>query len=299
MSPQKTGAFIAKLRKEADMTQQELAEKLNVTAKAISRWETGKGYPDVTILPEIAKVLNVSVNEILNGDCFSKEDAAEIAEKTILTVCHQATVDKRRKYLYVLRIILIILIVEVVLGGMYYLFEYDEHKYWDYTPRIVKPLLENDIKKIEPLTEDLGGELMITEEDFEGILVYGAGKLTLEEIEESKDFWNSWYASTHIAFKDDSYEVYVSDLCYTSIIDAWQYGWWDRQGNRYADWYGDEAAKGKPNYRYFYQFQIIKNNDSYLMSVFCNTDDFNTIFSACIDSMDKWEPVSDDANASD
>ena len=41
MSPQKTGAFIAKLRKEADMTQQELAEKLNVTAKAISRWETG------------------------------------------------------------------------------------------------------------------------------------------------------------------------------------------------------------------------------------------------------------------
>ena len=130
MSPQKTGAFIAKLRKESDMTQQELAEKLDVTAKAISRWETGKGYPDVTILPEIAKVLNVSVNEILNGDRFSKEDAAEIAEKTILTVCHQATVDKRRKYLYVLRIIVIILIVEVILGGMYYLFEYDEHKYW-------------------------------------------------------------------------------------------------------------------------------------------------------------------------
>ena len=294
MSPQKTGAFIAKLRKEFDMTQQELAEKLNVTAKAISRWETGKGYPDVTILPEIAKVLNVSVNEILNGDCFSKEDAAEIAEKTILTVCHQATVDKRRKYLYVLRIILIILIVEVVLGGMYYLFEYDEHKYWDYTPRIVKPLLENDIKKIEPLTEDLGGELMITEEDFEGILVYGAGKLTLEEIEESKDFWNSWYGSTHISFKDDSYEVYVSDLSYTSIIDAWQYGWWDRDGNRYARMYGDDAAKGKPNYRYFYMFQIIKNNDSYLMRVFCNTDDVNTVFSACVESMDKWEPVSDD-----
>lgn len=117
MSPQKTGAFIAKLRKESDMTQQELAEKLNVTAKAISRWETGKGYPDVTILPEIAKVLNVSVNEILNGDCCSKEDAAEIAEKTILTVCHQATVDKRRNLRLMITVIIISIIIFFLLCG--------------------------------------------------------------------------------------------------------------------------------------------------------------------------------------
>ncbi len=114
MSPQETGIFIANLRKEVDITQQELAQKLNVTAKAISRWETGKGYPDVTILPQISNTFNVSVNEILNGARFPKEDAAEIAEKTILTVCHQAIVNKRRN----LRLLITVSIISVIIFCM-------------------------------------------------------------------------------------------------------------------------------------------------------------------------------------
>lgn len=114
MSPQETGAFISKLRKEAGITQQELAEKLNVTAKAVSRWETGKGYPDVTILPEISKIFNVSVNEILNGNRLPKESAVEIAEKTILTVCHQAKVDKRRNF----RFLIIVSIISAIIFCM-------------------------------------------------------------------------------------------------------------------------------------------------------------------------------------
>ena len=114
MSPQETGTFIAKLRKEAGITQQELAEKLNVTAKAVSRWETGKGYPDVTFLPEISKIFNVSVNEILNGNYFPKKDAVEIAEKTILTVCYQAKADKRRN----LRLLITISIISAIIFCM-------------------------------------------------------------------------------------------------------------------------------------------------------------------------------------
>ena len=298
MSPQKTGVFIAKLRKESNMTQQELAEKLNVTAKAISRWETGKGYPDVTILPEIAKVLNVSVNEILNGEHFSKEVTAEVAEKTILTVCHQATEDRQRNRRALIRVsvitMVVLLILEVVFAGWYYLFEYDRGKPLICTPQIWKHVLEEGIQQIEPLTEDLRGELLIAEEDFEGIIIYGAGKSTSEEIEESKEYFDSQHDYTHIVFADDSYEVYVKDVWYTSIIEAWQYGWWDRHGNMYALYYGHDAAKNKPNYRYLYEFWIIKNNDSYYMRVFCNNDNANTVFSACIDSMDKWEPVSED-----
>ena len=114
MSPQETGAFIAKLRKESGITQQKLAERLNVTAKAVSRWETGKGYPDVTILPEISNIFNVSVNELLNGDRLSKEEAVEVVEKTVLTVCHQAKADKRRN----LRLLITVCIISVIIFCM-------------------------------------------------------------------------------------------------------------------------------------------------------------------------------------
>ena len=114
MSPQETGAFIAKLRKESGITQQELAERLNVTAKAVSRWETGKGYPDVTILPEISNIFNVSVNELLNGDRLSKEEAVEVVEKTVLTVCHQAKADKRRN----LRLLITVCLISVIIFCM-------------------------------------------------------------------------------------------------------------------------------------------------------------------------------------
>lgn len=61
------GQFIAKCRKEKGLTQQELAELLNVTNRAVSKWETGKGIPDVTVLIELSKVLDCSVDEILKG----------------------------------------------------------------------------------------------------------------------------------------------------------------------------------------------------------------------------------------
>lgn len=110
MSPKETGVFIADLRKEIGITQQELAKKLQVTAKAVSRWETGKGYPDVTILPKISNIFNVSVNEILNGKRCKKDEAEEIAEKTILKVCQQSEIIKRRH----LRLLLIIATISIV-----------------------------------------------------------------------------------------------------------------------------------------------------------------------------------------
>lgn len=62
-----TGRFIAELRKQKGFTQKELAEKLMVTDKAISRWETGKGLPDTSLLKPLGDVLGVSVTELLSG----------------------------------------------------------------------------------------------------------------------------------------------------------------------------------------------------------------------------------------
>lgn len=75
MDLEKIAAFIKTKRKEKKLTQGELAEKLNVTEKAISRWETGRGTPDISLLIPLSKVLGVEISDILSGS--SKEEAIE------------------------------------------------------------------------------------------------------------------------------------------------------------------------------------------------------------------------------
>ena len=74
MNLKKTGELIKLKRKELGITQEELAKKLNITEKAISRWETGRGAPDISLLIPLSKELNVSVLEILNGEKVEDEN---------------------------------------------------------------------------------------------------------------------------------------------------------------------------------------------------------------------------------
>ena len=62
------GKFISEQRKSKGLTQKELAEQLNVTDKAVSKWETGKGYPDIEILEKLSEIFCVSINDILSGE---------------------------------------------------------------------------------------------------------------------------------------------------------------------------------------------------------------------------------------
>ena len=62
------GAFIAQLRKEKNITQKELADQLHVTDKAVSKWETGKGFPDLKLMEPLAQALGISVIELMNGE---------------------------------------------------------------------------------------------------------------------------------------------------------------------------------------------------------------------------------------
>ena len=63
-----TGAVIRKLRENKKMTQEELAEKVFVSSKAVSKWETGQGFPDVSLIEPLAKALDISVIELLSGE---------------------------------------------------------------------------------------------------------------------------------------------------------------------------------------------------------------------------------------
>lgn len=84
MDNNKTGRFIAKQRKELGYNQKDLAEKLNVTDKAVSKWETGRSTPDVSMLIPLANELGVSVTEILNGEKISKENISTASNEIIV-----------------------------------------------------------------------------------------------------------------------------------------------------------------------------------------------------------------------
>lgn len=89
MEQAKVGKFIAKCRKNKNMTQAELAEKLNITDRAISKWETGKGMPDSSIMLELCNELDISVNELLSGEVIKMENYNQRAEENLLEMKKQ------------------------------------------------------------------------------------------------------------------------------------------------------------------------------------------------------------------
>ena len=68
MNQERIGKFIATVRKEQNLTQAELAEKLGITYKAVSKWECGKGLPDASIMLDLCKILHITVNDLLSGE---------------------------------------------------------------------------------------------------------------------------------------------------------------------------------------------------------------------------------------
>lgn len=82
-----TGKTIKELREKKRLTQKELAEKICVSDKTISKWETGKGLPDIGIMEELAKALGVSVAELLTGDFRKNENQSANMKKTNFYVC--------------------------------------------------------------------------------------------------------------------------------------------------------------------------------------------------------------------
>ncbi len=82
-----TGAVIKELREKNNMTQAELAEKLCVSDKAVSKWETGKGYPDISLLESIANVFGVSVTELMVGNTVNNVNVSANMQRSKFYVC--------------------------------------------------------------------------------------------------------------------------------------------------------------------------------------------------------------------
>ena len=95
----KIGKFIASCRKEQGMTQAVLAEKLGISDRAISKWETGKSMPDSGIMLELCELLKINVNELLSGDRIMAEAYDKRAEENLLAMARQKE-EKDRQLLH-------------------------------------------------------------------------------------------------------------------------------------------------------------------------------------------------------
>ena len=121
MNQEKIGRFIASCRKECGYTQASLGEKLGITDRAVSKWETGKSIPDASIMLELCNLLKISVNELLTGEHIAMENYKEKAEENLLEL--QAKEVKAQKSLFrteLVFIVIAILLVPVHLAINYY-----------------------------------------------------------------------------------------------------------------------------------------------------------------------------------
>lgn len=84
MNQLQTGRFIAQLRKEKQMTQTELGEKLGVTNKTVSRWENGNYMPDIGLLQPLCEILGITVNELISGKHMPEEEFRQSADNNLV-----------------------------------------------------------------------------------------------------------------------------------------------------------------------------------------------------------------------
>lgn len=93
----KTGKFIATLRKEKELTQEHLGEKLGVTNKTISRWENGNYMPDIEMLSLLSKEFDVSINELISGERLLLDDFKKAADNNLVTALNNSTFTLKEK----------------------------------------------------------------------------------------------------------------------------------------------------------------------------------------------------------
>ena len=117
----KIGKFIAERRKKVNLTQMQLAEKLSVTDRAVSKWETGKAMPDSSIMLELCNILKITVNDLLSGEVITMDNYNKEMQKNLLEIIKQKEqADKRLLTIeWVVGILsCIILFVPIIIGAL-------------------------------------------------------------------------------------------------------------------------------------------------------------------------------------
>ena len=109
MDQTKIGRFIAQMRKEKELTQRQLADELLISDKTVSKWETGKGLPEVSLMIPLCETLNITVNELLSGERIPEESYKEKAEEIMVDLVREREESKKKITLSVIASVIAIL----------------------------------------------------------------------------------------------------------------------------------------------------------------------------------------------
>lgn len=166
----KIGKYIAFKRKEQGLTQKQLAEKLNMSDKSVSKWERGICLPDVSVYLELCKILGISINEFLAGEDIPKETIEQKAEENII----QITKDNKNKQKYLKKIIRLLIVMLVVFIFITSIFVY---KKLTQPQNYIEPYLEKstEMQTANMLSNHPGDILLFhynSKKDFDSLTMY-------------------------------------------------------------------------------------------------------------------------------
>jgi transcriptional regulator with XRE-family HTH domain len=114
MDQVKIGKFIAQCRKRVNLTQMQLAEKLGITDRAVSKWENGKSLPDSSVMLELCDILGITVNDLLSGEVIAMDNYEKEMEKKLLEMMQQK--EKHDKWLLTLEVVVGVMCIAIMLA---------------------------------------------------------------------------------------------------------------------------------------------------------------------------------------
>ena len=121
MNQQATGKFIAQKRKEKNLTQEQLAERIGVSNKTISKWETGKCMPDYSVVKNLCEELEITVAELMDGECAEERSVRAYDDEQIMDLLKRTQdLEKQKNLLYGVLLIVMgfaLLALSYTLGG--------------------------------------------------------------------------------------------------------------------------------------------------------------------------------------
>lgn len=237
MNHEKTGALIAKRRGELGLTQKVLADQLNISDRAVSRWERGLGFPDISLIEPLADALGLTVLELLHGEeeppTPEEERSAREALNTIRPEVHEKMKKSRRWIIILVGIIVLLLAALAVVLSLTGAAERDWHMEdctaADATAASEYALItQNEFALMEALWQD-EGVISVRE-------AYEAYKKTIDMTdypiavpEMDEEFCEDYFRKFILPVRNlDYYRIYVSDLEVTvqygtELIDCWLY----------------------------------------------------------------------------
>lgn len=215
MDYNKIGAFIAHARKQKGLTQKALASLLHVTDRAISKWECGKGCPDISLLDNLAKVLDVSIMEILKGEKI--EEIKQVEDKELIYSMNYADTSIKTKINNSINIITITIIILISLLLMFYNLKINILLNQHYYPNVSYMEYENIFLSVKNNIEIIkNNQGKYSDKEYETILAFVNN---IKDINKYEEIYNKEYYTFQdmVDIIESNYVIEMNDELFNYI----------------------------------------------------------------------------------